>query len=115
MVELFLAFLGRYARIFIDWYVRNTLVLSSLVVIYGLLVVIAKNNLTKVEEKLLNILNTVNPAEISEKLGQTPLNSNDIQELKKGLCLPLITSPGRLFFSRITNRSLVRVFSSRAG
>ncbi len=111
MVELFLSFLGRYARMFIDWYVENTLVLSSLVVVYGLGVVLARNNLRKIEERLERMLGTRGVRQTAERLREKPLDESQVEALRAGLLLPIVSSPGGLFFRFVSAKSLPAIFA----
>lgn len=115
MVELFLTALGKYARMFIDWYVRNTLVLSSVVICYGLVLAMAANNLARVEGRLKTMLGAENAREISERLAHRPLTEDELASLRKGLLLPIVTSPNHVLFYTIKNTSLSKIFSARAG
>lgn len=115
MLELFLTALGKYARMFIDWYVRNTLVLSSVVVCYGLILAMAANNLARVEGRLKTMLGAENAREISDRLAHRPLTEDELASLRKGLLLPIVTSPNHVFFRTIQNASLLKIFTARAG
>ena len=114
MVELFLAFLGRYARMFIDWYVRNTFLLSSIVVVYGLVLVLAKNNLAKVQKKLEDMLGVRGARSIMERLSEKPLEKDELSVLRAGIFPRIITSPNHVFFRRVTNKSLKKIFAARS-
>jgi hypothetical protein len=114
VVELFITLLGRYARIFIEWYVRNTLLLSSIVVCYGLALVVAKRNLAIVEKRLKELLGASGAKEIAEHLGQKTLTAAELTSLRKGLILPIVTSPSHVFFRTVKNESLEKIFAARS-
>lgn len=99
---------------FIDWYVRNTMLLSSIVVCYGLVLVLAKNNLLKVERRLRNMLGASDARTIAERLTKTPLDDSQLAALRSGLVPPIVTSANHVFFRLVSNKSLLKIFTARS-
>jgi hypothetical protein len=114
MVDFFLALLGRYAQIFIAWYMRHDFLLSSIIVVYGLVLLIAKRNTTVVEERLKLVLGADTMLAVWEHIEKSPLSDAQLASLRAGLFLPIVPSRNHFIFFPITNKSLLKLLRPRS-
>ena len=114
MVNFFLSLLGRYAQMFFAWYMRNDLLLSSIIVVYGLVLVMAKRNSTVVEARLKLALGADTMLGVWEHLEKQALSDAQLSSLRAGLLLPIVPSRNHFIVFPITNKSLHRLLKPRS-
>jgi ABC-type maltose transport system permease subunit len=103
--------LGVYGRMLLDFWLEHNLIISSIVLLYGIVVLIAQNNfqnLVSETYKLLGKEKTTDRLELKKILAaQTSEFWNILQNSSK---FPFITLPFSLFIYRVTKANMNKLF-----
>ncbi len=115
MIELYFSFLGEHAMRAVYFYREHALVLNVLVVVCGVFFTIAHRNTLTVEALLRDRYSTNDMRTVVRELQETPLGTEDLQDIKRALKFPLISSTWHILFYTITHENIVKVLRRKYG
>ena len=106
--------IGNFGRSLMDFYIQNSLIINSLVLLYGLIVFISRRNYYVILEKLIIELKGKNPK--FEKSGVKKINQEEYQSIawgavKKKIKFPLFAAPKKWGLKRPSIIKLKEEFS----
>ena len=106
--------IGNFGRSLMDFYIQNSLIINSIVLLYGLIIFIGRRNYFVILEKLIIELKGKNPK--FEKSGVKKINQKEYQSIawdavKKGVKFPLFTAPKKWGLKRTTIIKLKEEFN----
>jgi hypothetical protein len=104
-------FLGKYGRSVLDFCLENSLIMCGIVIIYGIILVAAQNNLERIAEKAKDLgndelFNTNKPEEILDTK-----NGEFWTELQYTSGFPFISHPTKLLLYRVNKKNLQKMLS----
>lgn len=108
MTEWFISFLGKYARVVIDFYRDNQTWLNLLVLVYGIMLAWAHRNTLRVIALLKEIHGVSGLEELQAKLESSGIDEAAMKKLKGELFLPLMSSRYHLFFNSLSGKGIIQ-------
>lgn len=104
-------FLGKYGRIVLDFCLENTLIICGIVVVYGMLLAAAHNNLERIAKKAKalgedGLFNAGKPEEILAAKNEEFWN-----ELQYASGFPFISHSTKLLLYRVNKKNIQKLLS----
>lgn len=104
--------LGEFGRAILDFYIENSLLINSIIVVYGICVVFAHRSYTLTLEKIKSILGVENKEIGSEKIKKMIDKSKmDWEEVHSVSRFPFIAVPGKIWLQIRNTNTLQQLFS----
>jgi hypothetical protein len=105
-------FLGEFGRAVLDFYLANSLIVNSLILIYGLFIFFSRQNYLAIWRKILLKVG-FDPEKQNHKLkiSKSLYEEIDWQEISSSIWFPFITAPGNWSF-KVKNEKILKVLFS---
>lgn len=103
--------LGEFGRAILDFYIENSLLINSIIVVYGICVVFAHRSYTLTLEKIKNILgveNEIGSEKINKLIDKSKMDWEEVHSVSR---FPFIAIPGRIWLQIRNTDTLQRLFS----
>ncbi len=108
MTEWFISFLGKYAKIIIDFYRENQEWLNIVILGYGILLAWAHRNTVKAISILQDITGKQDLESLLETLKESGINKEMLAKIKSSLVFPFISSRYHLYFNTISEKEIIQ-------
>lgn len=104
--------LGQYGRILLDFFLNNRLIISLIIILYGVILLVAHQNLKAMAQKALDLKGSslfdhADPALVLAEEGD-----GFWEELKKAFTFPILSMPSSFLIYRTTRANQQKLLAS---
>jgi len=113
LTQVFFDILGKYASSIINFYRENQTWLNIIVLTYGILLSIAHRNVKRLEHYLQELAGVGDMHRIWNLIQEDKLEGLDLENFKKDIRIPILSSPYHFYFYSVTTTSILHILQKK--